>query len=56
MPMDFRRIRSVVPAVAERAAALERECGDDAELRLNAWLCDHRIKPGKALYLRCRAT
>ena len=38
MAIDFERIQSVFQAVAEltkaeRAAALERECGDDAELR-----------------------
>jgi serine/threonine protein kinase len=38
MPIDFERVQSVFQAVsglppAERAAALERECGDDAELR-----------------------
>src|SRR5262245_41569611 len=38
MPIDFQRIQSVFQAVAERppaerAAVLERECGDDAELR-----------------------
>jgi tetratricopeptide (TPR) repeat protein/tRNA A-37 threonylcarbamoyl transferase component Bud32 len=38
MPIDFQRIQSVFGAVAElppaeRAAVLERECGDDAELR-----------------------
>jgi WD40 repeat protein/serine/threonine protein kinase len=38
MPTDFQRVQGVFQAVAElppaeRAAALERECGDDAELR-----------------------
>src|SRR6516164_3202758 len=38
MPIDFQRVQGVFQAVAElptaeRAAALERECGDDAELR-----------------------
>src|SRR5262245_44017969 len=38
MPIDFQRIQSVFQEVAEllpaeRAAVLERECGDDAELR-----------------------
>jgi tetratricopeptide (TPR) repeat protein len=38
MPSDFERVQGVFQAVAElppaeRAAALERECGDDAELR-----------------------
>src|SRR6516164_2687269 len=38
MPIDFQRIQSVFQAVAEmrladRAAVLDRECGDDRELR-----------------------
>jgi serine/threonine protein kinase len=38
MPIDFQRVQSVFQTVAElppaeRAAVLERECGDDAELR-----------------------